>query len=104
MQLCNRSLNGFVGHGVMSTFNGASAHALRKDDEMPDLRKSHLLAIGQVITKDPIFIQVQRVEQPSKLLALRGEGRLLQVGGLSSIQHPLSYFRELFVLFLAFPY
>jgi hypothetical protein len=69
---------------------------------MPDLWKTHLLSIGEVLTKHSVLIQVKRVKETGKFLAFRSEGLLLQVGGLGPVQDLLHHFYKFFVLFLTF--
>jgi hypothetical protein len=67
---------------------------------MPDLWKTHLLSIGEVVTKHSV--QVKRVKETGKFPAFRSEGLLLQVGGLGPVQDLLHHFCKFFVLFLTF--
>jgi hypothetical protein len=69
---------------------------------MPDLWKTHLLSIGEVLKKHSVLIQVKRVKETGQFLVFRTEGQLLQVGGLGPVQDPFPHFCEFFVLLLTF--
>jgi hypothetical protein len=83
VQLGDGSFDRLVGHCVVGALDGASAHTLRENNEMSDLRESHLLSAREVIEKHSVFVQVQCIKEAGKFLAFGGEGRLLRVGGLS---------------------
>jgi hypothetical protein len=59
VQLGDGGLDRLVGHCVVGAFDSAPAHTLGEDDEMSDLRESHLLPISEVVAKYSIFIQLQ---------------------------------------------